>query len=92
MLFRSHYYFAVAIVEQNSNGEYVSNFPKVDANAARDALKKAIALSPTFPDSYSEFAFINLVLGERMDESIELRSEERRVGKECSEPWRLRWS
>lgn len=68
----AHYYFAVAVIEQNSKGKYVSNFPKADADAARSALKKAIDLSPTFPDSYRELAFINLVLEERIDESIEL--------------------
>src|SRR4029434_2553934 len=42
------------------------------AEIMRAELKKAIALKPNFPGSYSLLAFVNMVTGEQLDESVEL--------------------
>jgi tetratricopeptide (TPR) repeat protein len=69
----AHYYYAYALsrVGMDDTGR-VSGFPPEAAATMRDELKKAIALSPTFPESYGLLAFVNLVTGEQIDESIEL--------------------
>jgi hypothetical protein len=38
----------------------------------REELKKAIELRPDFPESYSLLAFVNLVTGTQLDESVQL--------------------
>jgi hypothetical protein len=38
----------------------------------RAELKKAIELKPGFPESYALLAFVNLVAGDRLDESVDL--------------------
>jgi tetratricopeptide (TPR) repeat protein len=42
------------------------------AQKMRDHLKKAIAISPGFPESYNLLAFVNMVTGEELDESANL--------------------
>jgi tetratricopeptide (TPR) repeat protein len=69
----AHYYYAFALSREGTdNSGMVSGFSPQIANTMREELKKAIALSPTFPESYGLLAFVNLVTGEQIDESIEL--------------------
>ena len=56
---------------------------------AKDAGYKMVSVSTVTKDNALE-AIANALV-ERADEII-ARSEERRVGKECSEPCRSRWS
>jgi tetratricopeptide (TPR) repeat protein len=69
----AHYYYAFALSrEWMDDAGMVSRFPPQAAATMREELKKTIALSPTFPESYGLLALVNLVTGERIDESIEL--------------------
>ncbi|MGQ0542820.1 MAG: tetratricopeptide repeat protein, partial [Blastocatellia bacterium] len=52
--------------EQN----WVSGYPDEIAKSMRDALNKAIELSPTFPESYRLLAFISIVRNDRLDEAV----------------------
>lgn len=49
---------------------YVSSFPADKTAKMRDLLKKAIALSPAFTESYEFLAFVNLVNNEQFGEAI----------------------
>jgi Flp pilus assembly protein TadD len=68
-----HFNYALALsMESMDEGNRVSGFSPEAASVMRAELKKAIALSPTFPESYRLLAFINLVRGEEIDEAITL--------------------
>lgn len=69
----AHYYYAYALsrVAMNEN-EMVSRYTPEDVAAMRTALRKAIELKPSFPESYHLLAFVNLVANERLDEAVEL--------------------
>ncbi|MGH9752923.1 MAG: tetratricopeptide repeat protein [Blastocatellia bacterium] len=69
----AHYYYAYVLSregmdESNMIREYA---PEV-ARKMREHLKKAIAISPGFPESYNLLAFVNMVTGEELDESASL--------------------
>jgi len=49
---------------------FVSSFPDEKTARMRESLKKAIAISPTFTESYELLAFINLVNNEQLSEAI----------------------
>ncbi len=66
-----HYYYAYALSREGSLGsETVTSFTPETAAKIRDELKKAIELRPDFPESYNLLAFVNLVTGTQLDESI----------------------
>jgi tetratricopeptide (TPR) repeat protein len=68
-----HFNYALALsLEGMDVGRSVSGYSTEAASEMRAELKKAIALSPTFPESYRLLAFVNLVRGEELDESITL--------------------
>jgi Flp pilus assembly protein TadD len=68
-----HYNYANALsLESMDAGNRVSGYTTEAAQEMRAELKKAIELSPTFPESYRLLAFVNLVRGEEIDESISL--------------------
>jgi tetratricopeptide (TPR) repeat protein len=68
-----HYYFALALSrEVMTEGQPVYRFPPDTAKRMRAELRRAIELNPEFPESYRLLAFINLVTGEQLDESIAL--------------------
>jgi tetratricopeptide (TPR) repeat protein len=69
----AHYYYAHALSEE-AIGELrlISRYSTDAAQAMRAALRKAIELSPTFADSYHLLAFVNFVMGEQLDESLNL--------------------
>jgi tetratricopeptide (TPR) repeat protein len=69
----AHYYYAFVLSRQGTADEtVVNNYPEEIAKTIRFQLKKAIALNPDFPESYNLLAFVNLVNGEQLDESVEL--------------------
>jgi tetratricopeptide (TPR) repeat protein len=51
---------------------YISRFPDEKAEAMRKSLLKAIEIKPQFTRSYTLLAYINLVNGENLDESVAL--------------------
>ena len=51
---------------------YVRELPKEASVKMRDALNKAIALNPTFTESYELLAFMNLVNNDSLDEAAAL--------------------
>ena len=68
-----HYYYAYALSRQGMNeSQMISGFSKENLAKMREELKKAIALRPDFPESYSLLAFINLVDGTKLEESADL--------------------
>jgi len=68
-----HYYYALALSrEVSTEGEPVYRFPTETAKTMRAELRRAIELNPDFPESYRLLAFINLVAGEQLDDSIGL--------------------
>ncbi|HKY27660.1 MAG TPA: tetratricopeptide repeat protein, partial [Pyrinomonadaceae bacterium] len=69
----SHYYYAYVVSrEVMTEGQPVHGIPADAAQLMRNELKKAIGLKPDFPEPYHLLAFINLVTGEQLDESIDL--------------------
>ena len=66
-----HYYYAEVLSREvlGAGGEVSSIEPEL-ALKIRTELKKAIELAPNFADSYRLMAFVNLVAGEQLDESI----------------------
>src|SRR5947209_18101417 len=52
--------------------QMVYGYDEITANKMRAELKKAIALRPDYPESYSLLAFVNLVTGADLDESVKL--------------------
>ena len=66
-----HYYYAYALSrEGNSDMQTVLGFSPATATRMRAELKQAIELRPDFPESYSLLAFVNLVTGSQLDESV----------------------
>jgi len=67
-----HYYYAYALSRQGDDEDIVSLFAPETANIMRAELKKAIELRPDFAESYKLLAFVNLVTGTNIDESIRM--------------------
>jgi predicted Zn-dependent protease len=68
-----HYYYAYALSrEGNRDMETVMGLAPATADKIRSELKLAIKLRPDFPESYSLLAFVNLVTGTELDETLEL--------------------
>jgi len=64
----AHYYYAFTL---SRAGENVTGFAPEVAAKIREHLQKAIALRPDYPESYSLLAFVNVITGQGLDESIE---------------------
>jgi tetratricopeptide (TPR) repeat protein len=68
-----HYNYAYMLSrEAMLGGNYVSSFAPEVAQTMRAELRKAIELEPGYAESYYLLAFINVVTGEHLDESIVL--------------------
>lgn len=68
-----HYYYAFALSREGMDGNnVVREYAPEVAQKMREHLKKAIAISPGFPESYNLLAFVNMVTGEELDESANL--------------------
>jgi len=69
----AHYYYAYALSREGMDANnHIGNYAPETASKMRGELKRAIELSPTFPESYSLLAFINMVTEEHLDDSIGL--------------------
>ena len=68
-----HYYYAYALSREGSGeGEIVTGATPENLEKMREHLKQAIQLRPDFPESYSLLAFVNLVSGSNLDESVQM--------------------
>ncbi len=68
-----HYYYAYVLSrEVMTEGQPVHGIPAETARTMRTQLRKAIELKPDFPESYHLLAFVNLVTGEQINESVDL--------------------
>jgi predicted Zn-dependent protease len=68
-----HYYYAYVLSRDGQSDEQiVTEFAPERTAKIRAELKQAIALRPDFPQSLSLLAFVNLVAGSELDESVEL--------------------
>ena len=69
----AHYYYAYALSREGMDANnLVRGYESETAATMRTELRKAIELSPTFPESYRLLAFVNMVTGEQLDDSINL--------------------
>jgi tetratricopeptide (TPR) repeat protein len=69
----AHYYYAYALSREGmDSNNMIRSYSPETASTMRAELKRAIELSPTFPESYSLLAFVNMVNGDQLDESIVL--------------------
>lgn len=69
----AHYYYAYVLSRGGMDeSQVVSRYEPENLQAMRASLKKAIELKPDYPESYHLLAFVNLVAGEQLDESVEL--------------------
>ncbi|HYY57454.1 MAG TPA: tetratricopeptide repeat protein [Pyrinomonadaceae bacterium] len=69
----AYYYYAYELSRAGmSEDGRVSSYPAETAREMRVALQKAMKLKPDFPGTYHLQAWVNLVTGEQLDESIEL--------------------
>ena len=69
----AHYYYAYALSREGMDSmNFVRSYAPETTATMRAELKQAIELNPTFPESYSLLAFVDMVSGEQLDESIAL--------------------
>lgn len=69
----AHYYYAFVLSKQgDADQTLIFSYPPETAKTIQSELKKAIALKPDFPESYSLSAFVKLVMGEELDEAVKL--------------------
>ncbi|MDQ5844315.1 MAG: DUF1570 domain-containing protein [Acidobacteriota bacterium] len=66
-----HYYYAYAL-SRAGNTQIVAGFAPETLARMRAELKRSIELRPDFPESYSLLAFVNMMSGTNLDESIEM--------------------
>ena len=64
----AHYYYAFVLSRAETG--MVTSYPAETVTKIREHLQKAITLRPDYPESYKLLAFVSLVTGERVDESI----------------------
>ncbi|MCI0660136.1 MAG: tetratricopeptide repeat protein [Acidobacteria bacterium] len=68
-----HYYYAFILSREGMDAKnIITGYQPETAVTMRKHLKRAIEISPGFPESYNLLAFINMVLGEELDESAKL--------------------
>lgn len=67
----AHYYYAFTLSRSNPDeGPVSGGYPPEVAAKIREHLQKAIALRPDYPESYNLLAFVSMVTGKDVDESI----------------------
>jgi tetratricopeptide (TPR) repeat protein len=64
----AHYYYALVLSGVESGA--VTSYPADMVAKIREHLQKAITLRPDYPEPYKLAAFVSLVTGERVDESM----------------------
>lgn len=66
-----HYYYAYALSQEGmSAAQVVSGYSPENLTKMREELRRAIDLRPDYPESYGLLAFINLVAGSELPETI----------------------
>lgn len=65
----AHYYYAFTLSRQRPDAPG-AEYPLEHVGKIRDHLKRAIALRPDFPESYSLLAYVSLITGKDVDEAI----------------------
>lgn len=66
-----HYYYAYALSQEGmSAAQVVSGYSPENLTKMREELRRAIDLRPDYPESYGLMAFINLVAGSELPETI----------------------
>jgi tetratricopeptide (TPR) repeat protein len=65
----THYYYAFTLSRPGPEETYATYTPELAARI-REHLQRAIALRPDYPESYKLLAFVSLVTGKDIDESI----------------------
>ena len=67
----AHYYYAFTLMNAGRDeGPTSTPLPSETATKIREHLQKAIALRPDFPESYNQLAYLSLITGQGIDESI----------------------
>jgi tetratricopeptide (TPR) repeat protein len=66
----AHYYYAFTLLHANPDGPQAGSYSPEVITKIREHLQKAIALRPDFPESYNLLAFLSLITGQGVDESI----------------------
>ena len=67
----AHYYYAFTLSRSNPDeGPVMGGFSPEMAAKIREHLQKAIALRPDYPESYNLLAYVSMVTGKDVDESI----------------------
>lgn len=68
-----HYYYAFALSrEGRGDTDLVTSFTPENVSKMREHLMKAIEMRPDFVESYSLLAFVNLISGSNLEESIQM--------------------
>jgi tetratricopeptide (TPR) repeat protein len=65
----AHYYYAYTLSRQRPE-DTAANYTPEQMAKIREHLKRAIQLRPDYPESYTLLAFVSLVTGSEIDESI----------------------
>ena len=66
-----HYYYAYALSQEGMDTSHlVSGYSPENLTKMREELRRAIDLRPDYPESYVLLAFINLVAGSELNETI----------------------
>ena len=83
---------AISINELNSSSQFKNVYQKSYPYEGGSIQNKLISYLNTYSVESLEYAAPHYKLKGTFYDVYETRSEERRVGKECSEPCRSRWS
>jgi tetratricopeptide (TPR) repeat protein len=68
-----HYYYAYALSrEGRGDTDLVTSFTPESVSKMREHLMKAIEMRPDFVESYSLLAFVNLISGSNLEESVQM--------------------
>jgi tetratricopeptide (TPR) repeat protein len=68
-----HYYYAYALSREGMDAmQMVTGYMPETAKKMREELRRAIALRPDYSESYSLLAFVSMVTGDEVDETLEL--------------------
>ena len=69
----ARYYYAYTLSRVGMDGSnYVAVYEPETAELMRASLRRVIELAPEFADAYRLLVFVNLVMGEQLDESVAL--------------------
>jgi tetratricopeptide (TPR) repeat protein len=66
----AHYYYAFTLSRASDDGPAITTYPPELVAKIKEHLQKAIALRPDYPEPYNLMAFLSVVTGDGVDESI----------------------